>query len=138
MVMIILRILARIDRPTTILTYQALFVGLIMLPPAIWFWKTPSLDEFILMIAIGIISWAAQMCNIQAFRAGEATAIASIDYSRLLYSTIIGYFFFAELPDTATWIGAAIIIGAAVYTARREAVLGRKLVRAPNDKGLAG
>jgi len=138
MVMILIRILARYDRPVTILTYQALFVGLLMAPPAFYYWKTPSVDELILMVAIGIISWAAQMCNIQAFKAGEATAIASVDYSRLLYATIIGFIFFSELPDSATWIGAAIIIAASVYMARREAVRGRQLVRAPNDKGLAG
>lgn len=138
MVMIIIRILARHDRPVTILTYQALFVGVIMVPPAIYYWTTPSVDDLVLLVAIGIISWAAQMCNIQAFKAGEATAIASMDYSRLLYATVIGYVYFSELPDTATWVGAAIIIGASVYTARREAVRGKKLVRAPNDKGLAG
>ncbi|MEM1045439.1 MAG: DMT family transporter [Pseudomonadota bacterium] len=138
MVMILIRLLARHDRPVTILTYQALFVGLIMLPPAIYFWKTPTFDEFLLLVAIGIISWAAQMCNIQAFKVGEATAIASVDYTRLLYATVIGFVFFAELPDAMTWIGAAIIIGASIYTARREAVRGRQVVRAPNDKGLAG
>lgn len=138
MVMILIRILARYDRPVTILTYQALFVGLIMAPPAAYYWTTPTFDEVILLVAIGIISWAAQMCNIQAFKAGEATAIASVDYSRLLYATIIGFVFFSELPDNVTWVGAAIIIGASVYTARREAVRGKKLVRAPNDKGLAG
>jgi len=138
MVMILIRIMARYDRPVTILTYQALFVGLLMAPPAVYFWKMPNAHEMVLLVAIGVISWAAQMCNIQAFKAGEATAIASVDYSRLLYATVIGYMYFSELPDTTTWIGAAIIIGASIYTARREAVRGKKLVRAPNDKGLAG
>ena len=138
MVMILIRLLSKIDKPVTILTYQALFVGLIMAPPAVWFWTWPSLEEFALMVAIGVVSWAAQMCNIQAFKAGEATAIASFDYTRLLYAAVAGYLLFSDVPDLATWLGAAIIIGASIYTARREAARGKKLVRAPNDKGLAG
>ena len=37
-----LRQLAQVDRPVTILAYQAIGVGLMMLPPAIYFWTTPN------------------------------------------------------------------------------------------------
>ena len=37
------------------------------------------------------------------------------------YAALIGFFVFAEVPDIWTWTGAAIIIGSAVYIARREA-----------------
>lgn len=135
MVMVILRILTRTDAPTTILAYQATFVGLLMLGPGIYTWKAPTLGEWGILISIGVFSWAAQMCNIKAFRAGEATAIASLDYTRLLYATVIGVLLFSQWPSIETIIGAAIIIGASLYTVRREAKLGRRLARAAEGRG---
>ncbi|MEJ8474793.1 DMT family transporter [Roseibium algae] len=134
-VMVILRILTRTDSPTTILTYQAVFVGLIMIGPAIYTWQTPNLEQWGYMVLIGVVSWAAQMANIKAFRAGEATAIASLDYTRLLYATIIGALVFNQWPSVDNLIGAAIIIGASMYTIRREAVRGRELARAADGRG---
>ena len=41
MVMVIIRLLSRSDQPVTILTYQAIFIGIVMIIPAYWYW-TPS------------------------------------------------------------------------------------------------
>ena len=82
--MIIIRILARLDQPVTILTYQAVGVGVLMIPPTIWFWQMPTAFEWGLLVAIGIISAVAQYLNILAFKAGEASALAPLEYSRLL------------------------------------------------------
>lgn len=135
MVMIIVRKLTRTDAPVTILTYQAVFVGLLMAIPAYLTWQTPTVEQWILMVLIGIVSWAAQLSNIKAFRAGEATAIASLDYSRLIYATIIGIFVFNQWPGPETLFGAAVIIAASLYTVRREAIKGRELARAAEGRG---
>jgi hypothetical protein len=55
----------------------------------------------------------------------EASALMPYDYTRLLFAAIIGWIFFAEVPDLWTWVGAAVIVGAALYIAHREAVLKR-------------
>ncbi len=118
---VIIRKLTRTDKPITILSYQAIGVGLFMTPPAIWYWKTPNAFETSLLLAIGAVSVATQLANIHAYRAGEASAIAPLEYMRLLYATILGLVIFGEWPDMNVFFGAAIIIGAAVYTIRREA-----------------
>lgn len=120
LVMIIIRILAQLDRPVTILTYQAVGVGLLMVGPAIWFWQWPTTTEWVLLIAIGTLSWAAQYLNILSFKVGEASALAPLEYSRLLFATVLGFWLFAEWPEPRVWLGAAIIIAAAVYVLHRE------------------
>ncbi len=135
MVMIVVRMLTRTDPPVTILTYQAFGVGIIMLVPAIVTWHPPTLEQWGLLLLVGVVSWAAQMANIRAFRAGEATAIASLDYTRLLYATIFGALVFSQWPRTETLIGAAVIIAASIYTVRREAKRGRELARAAEGRG---
>lgn len=133
LVMVIIRKLTRTDKPVTILTYQAVGIGLLTLPPTIWFWKTPTLEELFLLVAIGAVSLVGQMSNIYAFRAGEASAIAPLDYLRLLYATIFGLIWFDEWPEPKVFIGAAIIIGAALYTMRRELQVAREKQKAVKD-----
>lgn len=132
LVMVVIRRLSQEDSPLTILTYQAVFVGLAIAPFAIWSWVWPSPYEWLLMVAIGIVSVIGQTGNIRGFRAGEAAAIAPLDYSRLIYATIIGAVMFAEWPSTRTLIGAAIIFAASLYTMRREAQLARKAGKEPS------
>ena len=135
MVMIILRYLSRFERPITILSYQAIFIGILVLPPALYYWETPTAEEWVMLLLVGLTSLLGQWFNIRAFRVGEATAIASLDYTRLLYATLFGAMFFSEWPTTETFIGAGIIIAASLYTVLREAQLGKKLARSAEGRG---
>ena len=125
-VMTTLRKLAQVDRPVTILAYQAIGVGLLMLPLAIWFWTPPTLTEIGLIIVLGVLTSIGQLCNIQGFKAGEASAIAPLDYARLVYAIIFGYLIFDEWPEPRVFVGAGLIVAAAIYTLHRERVAGRK------------
>ncbi len=134
-VMVIIRLMSRKDEPLTILTWQAIGVGLAMLIPGIWYWTAPTPFEWMLFVLMGVISYVAQMFNIHAYKWGEASVLASLDYVRLLYATVLGYFLFANLPGNQTWLGAAVIIAASIYTIRREATRNQKLVRSPQGRG---
>ncbi len=135
LVMVIIRKLSQTDSPTTILTYQAIVVGILVAIPAWYYWKSPTMNEWMLLIAIGIISYGAQMLNVYAYKWGEASLLASIDYIRLLYSTAFGYFLFAQLPGPYTWIGSTIIIAASIYTIQRERRHKQNLASSPEGRG---
>jgi drug/metabolite transporter (DMT)-like permease len=126
LVFIMIRILSQVDQPVTILTYQAVGVGLLMIAPAIWFWKTPTLWELMLLVLIGAVSVAAQYLNILAMKAGEASALAPLEYTRLIFATALGLVLFAEWPDQRVWIGAALIVAAALYVLSRERAAGSR------------
>ncbi|MGI9425979.1 MAG: DMT family transporter [Hyphomicrobiaceae bacterium] len=130
-VMVAVRLLSRVDPPITILSYQAIGVGLLMIPGTIWFWKTPSLEEFGLLIAIGALAVIGQYINIIALKTGEASAIAPLDYARLLFMLLLGFWLFDEWPEPRVFAGAAVIIGAAIYTLHRERVVARAKRRTP-------
>ena len=44
------------------------------------------------------------------------------DYTALVWGVCLDLFFWGVLPDTVTWIGAAIIIASGLYLLRREKV----------------
>ncbi len=135
LVMTIVRHLARIEMPMTLLYYQTVLVGLMALPFAIAEWVTPNRTEILMLIATGGLSAVAQIFNIRAYRAGEAAFLAALDYSRLVWAALFGFVLFAERPSQATLIGAAVIITAAIYTIRRESRLGKVV---PEEKASRG
>lgn len=133
MVMVLIRKITQSDRPVTILAFQAIGVGFAVAIPAVIFWKTPSLNELVLLGAIGAVSIFAQLGNILAYRAGEASAVAPVEYTRLLYAVAAGYVIFGDWPDWIVFVGAAIIIGSSFYTMRREARVKRVVAPPPPD-----
>ena len=137
MVMVIIRLLSRTDPPSTILAYQAIGVGLIMAVPAYIQWVPPTPKEWALLAAIGFVSYFAQKANIFAFSYGEASMLASLDYVRLIYATFFGWLLFSELPGVSTWVGAAIIVLASIYTVHRESKRKQELASGPNGRGFS-
>ena len=126
MVMILIRKLSETESPLVILTYQSGLVGLAMLVPALYWWVWPTPDEWLLALILGVVSAAGQSCNIRAYRAGEAAAVAPLDYTRLIYATVLGIWLFSEWPSATTLTGAAIVLAASFYTLKRESSLRRK------------
>jgi len=120
LVMVLIRKLAQVDRPVTILSYQAMGVGLLMFVPMLWFWRTPTPWEAGLLVLIGAVAALGQYINILALRAGETSALASLDFTRLVFAGALGLVMFGEWPANRVFLGAAVIVGAALYTLHRE------------------
>lgn len=134
MVMVIIRKLTRLDGSNTILAYQVVGVGLLMAVPALMHWVPPTSMEWLILAAIGVVSFCAQKANIHAYTYGEASLLASLDYVRLLYATLLGWLLFSELPGISTWIGAAVIVLASMYTFHRERQKKRRVASDPESR----
>lgn len=117
---ICVRALSTTESTATLLIYQSVFVGLLSMIPMAWLWITPSFSQLVLLIAIGALSALAQWLGVKALRTGEASVVGSVEYSKLLYATLLGYMLFAEVPDSQTVLGAAIIIGASIMLFRQQ------------------
>ncbi len=127
---VVMRKLSQVERSSTIMAYQSIFVTLAMAGPAIYLWVTPTLEEAFFILGIGGLMSLMQWAFIQAFRVGEAAAIAPMEYARLLYAAVIGMIFFAEVPTPWTLGGAGIIIASTLYTMHRNAL--KKRPKAPD------
>ncbi|NDV24549.1 DMT family transporter [Desulfovibrio sp. JC022] len=102
-----------VESKTNLLVYQAFFVGLLTLLPSIIYWKWPTAFELAILIFIGLISSAAQWISVTAYSYGEANVISNVEYTKMIYSIFLGYFFFAELPDALSVAGVMIILASA-------------------------
>ncbi|MBB1487612.1 DMT family transporter [Oceanospirillum sediminis] len=108
------RKMAQTEPRVVLLSYQAVFVGLIALLPSLMSWQWPTLYELMLLILVGVISSVAQWIGITAYKLAEANVIANVEYAKIVYSLALGYWLFAETPDTLAVLGVLIIFTSAI------------------------
>lgn len=119
--MITMKSLSATEPPTRIVFYFMLTGTLLMLPPAIVTWQTPTLEQFGWLIAAGVLGAIGQDWLARAYDAGEVTVIAPFDFGRVPLAAFFGFVAFDEIPDIWTALGTLIIIGSSLYIGRREA-----------------
>ncbi|WP_146347466.1 DMT family transporter [Falsiphaeobacter marinintestinus] len=98
-------------------------------------WVMPSVHIATLMILSGLIGGVAQILVTSSYRFGPASMLAPYDYASMLFSIIIGYFWFSEVPTVVMLIGAALVILGNVLVIWREHQLGleRSKARSVSD-----
>jgi drug/metabolite transporter (DMT)-like permease len=130
---VLLKILAKDDPTETMIFYVALIQTTVLAIPTFIFWQTPTWEQLALLASIGVSGTLMQSFMVRAYRAAEASALAPFDYTRLIFASAVGYFFFGEVVDTYTWTGAALLIGATFYIARREHVVAKQAQQQSSD-----
>lgn len=115
------RILGTSERTETILIYQGLVLMVVLAWPTWAFWVWPTPEQWFWLVLLSLFGTAGQWLITKAYQVGEAAALAPLEFSRLLLASFTGFVFFAEVPRLTTLIGAAIVIGATLYTMRRNA-----------------
>ena len=67
-------------------------------------------------MALGSCSAAGGQITITAaYTKAPAREISVYDYSQILFTSTLGFFFFGQIPDLLSIIGYVTIIGAAVF-----------------------
>jgi drug/metabolite transporter (DMT)-like permease len=122
---LVVKSVSRDEDPDTMVLYFTGLMAVFSLPAALFVWTIPLPSTWGWLAAIGLVATLAQMSFVRAFRAADASVVLPFDYFKLLVAAIIGYIFFAEVPDLFTWIGGTITFAATLYTTQREARLER-------------
>ena len=120
--MLIIRIISQEDNARTVVFTFSIFTSIVTLLPALFVWETPSWEMLIALVLCGLLATLAHLLLTRAMSIAEMSAIAPLDFVRLLFAAGIGFIWFSEVPDIWTALGAMVITGSAVYIARREAL----------------
>ena len=126
--MVIIKILSRTDSSLTIVTYMGIFLGVFSVIPALWVWQPFGLQTLGWMVLIGLFGSIAQMALSQSLKETDPTALMPFDFLKLIWTAMIGAWFFAEVPDIYTWIGAAVIFSSGLFIAYRERQTKRRIL----------
>lgn len=98
----------------------------VMAVPAMTVWQPITLHLWLVFAGMGLLGMLGHITLTRAFRAADASVVMSLEFARLPFAVLFGFALFGELIDSWTWLGAAVIFAAALYTARRERQLARK------------
>ncbi|MBF9046674.1 EamA family transporter [Rhodobacterales bacterium LSUCC0031] len=114
------RFLGRDEPVLTSFLYTAMIGTLVASTLAIPVWQAPRTGDWAIFLGLGAIGATGQFLLIRALTIAEAGAVAPFSYAGVIFASFWGFFAFGERPDTPTWIGALVIVGAGVYVWHRE------------------
>tara|TARA_Y100000590_G_scaffold468504_1_gene651497 strand:+ start:1215 stop:2159 length:945 start_codon:yes stop_codon:yes gene_type:complete len=91
-------------------------------------WFNNLENSILFMIATGFTASLAFYFIFSAYRIASPAVVSPFEYSILLWSTLSGWFFFNEVPDTKTLIGMILIVCGGVYIFVREKIQDQPIV----------
>ena len=83
-----------------------------------------SFNDLMILVFCGIICGIGGNCLTIASKFLESSVFAPIQYTQLISGAILGYLFFADIPDIYEIIGSLIIVGSGIYIIIRETKIG--------------
>ena len=123
--LVIVKRLAQTDSTVSIVLWMSISTAIISLVPAWWVWTTPTLAQFGWLALIGVLGTAGVLAFTHALRMADATVLLPLDFTRLIWASLIGFIAFAEIPDIWTWIGGLVILSSTTYITFREVLVKR-------------
>ncbi|WP_318011092.1 DMT family transporter [Sphingobium sp. 3R8] len=81
-----------------------------------------------LLLVIGLFGGIAQLCLTAALRWAPVSVVLPMDYSTIIWTTLLGVAIGENWPMATTWAGAALIVASGLYIAWREHVRARRPV----------
>jgi drug/metabolite transporter (DMT)-like permease len=117
---LITKALTRYESPGVILVWQSITVSLFSLPLALWHWQPLGAWQWVGFLLCGVLGSGGHYCLTRSFVAADISATQSAKFLDLLWSALMGWLVFSELPSQSTLIGGAVISAATIWVARRE------------------
>ncbi|WP_255702350.1 DMT family transporter [Roseomonas sp. OT10] len=115
------RVLTRTERTLTVVGWVGVVTTLSVLPIAVAGWQPLAWGDIAILAVFGLVTPGILWLTTEALRHGEASAVGPLQYMRLPVVALAGWWLFAEVPDGAAWLGAAVIVGSALTITAVEA-----------------
>jgi|TARA_B100001741_G_scaffold91693_2_gene75192 drug/metabolite transporter (DMT)-like permease len=85
-------------------------------------WFTNPSYSWPFVIVMGMVASLSFYCVFSAYSIASPSVVSLFEYSLIIWAMIAGYILFETIPQTRTFIGAALIIGAGIYIYMREKI----------------
>lgn len=128
--------LAATDSTATTMFYSGL-AGLALMSPLLpWIWTAPgSALVWCLLFAVGLFGTLGRWLLVLAHARAPASLLAPFIYTQLLWSVLLGYWLFGDVPSGWTLLGAGIIVASGLGLLAQDATRRRALQRAETGIG---
>lgn len=131
-----IRDLSRTENPMAIVFWFAMMSSICSLPFMLFVAKSHAPLDWLILLGTGLAGTWGQLMITAALRYGKVSSVIVMDYSAIVWATLLGWLLFAVLPPITTLFGAPLVIAAGIIIAWRE----RVVRRAPftDQRGAAG
>jgi len=120
-VLIFVKKLSATDSSLTIIFYHLLYMTPAFFILSFFYWENINFNQLIIFILMGASGLLSHWCLAQAFKMSDTTFVMPLQFTKLIWASLIGLFIFSEQPDIWTWVGGVIIFISVVYITYREA-----------------
>lgn len=103
------------DRFWTTTFFMTLLSGVICAFSFATDWPTIDLPNLGLIASMAAAGTLGIALITEAFRVGDAAAVAPFDYTALIWATLFGWLFWGTVPGVSVYLGAAIIAASSLY-----------------------
>jgi drug/metabolite transporter (DMT)-like permease len=115
------RAVSRTDSSETSLFYTNLVGAVVMTPMLYFVWTTPkSWFIVMLMVVIGAFGALGHYLLIIAHRLAPPALLAPFIYTQLVWTSLLGFMVFADVPNEWTLAGAVVVTASGLYILYRE------------------
>jgi len=116
---VLLRARAGRDGSAAIGVVGALIPALMIAPGVLAFGSLPAMDALPFFVLMGVFAAVGAWLGAEAFARAEAQQLMPLEFTALPWAALYGFVFFSETPRPQLWAGAAIIIGACLWSGWR-------------------
>ena len=118
------RYVARKDSAATSFFWTGTVGSVAMTAVGIWFWEPMTGPDWMWMAALCVTGALGHYTLIKCYEVAEASAVQPFAYLQLVFVSIIGISVFSETIRANVAFGAALIVGAGLFTLWRQRVRG--------------
>jgi drug/metabolite transporter (DMT)-like permease len=122
---LLVRQLSATETSTTIVLWQSLLMTAFTLVVLPFVWVTPGWRDLALLVLMGVVGGSAQWLLTEAYASAQVSALGPYSYSSLLWSILLGWMAWGDVPAASMLAGAALIVAAGLYILHRELVRSR-------------
>ena len=121
-----IRDLTQTEKPQVIVFWFAVISVVCALPFQPFVMQSHGWEDWLILLGIGLSGTWGQLLVTVALRYGKVSSVIVMDYSSIIWATLLGWLIFSTLPPASTWLGAPLIVTAGLIIAWRERTLRRK------------
>jgi drug/metabolite transporter (DMT)-like permease len=128
--LITVKVLTRTEGTVSIVFWMLIVQSVLGLLPALHVWQWPSAQVWPWVVVISICGTFSHFCLARAMLYADATVVVPMDFLRVPFTALIGWWLYAENIDAYTLVGAGLILGGNLLNLKGAGAVSTSVARA--------
>jgi drug/metabolite transporter (DMT)-like permease len=116
-----IRRLTHTEPVNRIIMYFGLVASAVALPPAVYWWTTPSPRTWVILLLMGAFATIGQLTLTRAYFHAPAARVGPFLYAGPVFAGLLDWLIWGRLPDLLFVAGACVVIASATLALRLRA-----------------